>query len=127
MCFSILCSSYYFFYDISAPVERAPTIRSGYACLPVCQHVAVYAVGYHDYVSNCKKSSYHTYSFRRVDIGVAGRKLMLFARHHQYLHGGQKTTEICSVLRGENTSFLHGVIVIIYSHLLVITYIVYPE
>ena len=62
MCFSILCSSYYFFYDISAPVERAPTIRSGYACLPVCQHVAVYAVGYHDYVSNCKKSSYiHTY------------------------------------------------------------------
>ena len=57
MCFSILCSSYYFFYDISAPVESAPTIRSGYACLPVCQHVAVYAVGYHDYVSNCKKSS----------------------------------------------------------------------
>ena len=57
MCFSILCSSYYVFYDISAPVERAPTIRSGYACLPVCQHVAVYAVGYHDHDSNCKKSS----------------------------------------------------------------------
>ena len=80
MCFSILCSSYYFFYDISAPVERAPTIRAGYACLPVCQHVAVYAVGYHDYVSNCKKSSYMSLEPSRSTMCWGGKKFLLIAK-----------------------------------------------
>ena len=54
------------FFMISPPRS---TIRSGYACLPVCQHVAVYAVGYHDYVSNCKKSSY----IHMVDVMLVKR------------------------------------------------------